>query len=167
MKQTKVLHVVRHAKSSWDFDGTADIDRTLKEKGIRNAYAVSRKMKLSNLVPEKILSSPANRALHTAVIFARVFEYPLSKLEIIQTLYESSAGSISDMLRALDDNVRSVMIFGHNPDFTELVNSFLKSPIENLPTSGAATLEFNVARWKDINRNSLTKEVLIFPGKDE
>jgi phosphohistidine phosphatase len=167
MKQAKILHVVRHAKSSWDFDGTADIDRTLKEKGIRNAYSVSRKMKLSNPVPEKILTSPATRALHTAVIFARVFEYPLSKLEINQTLYESSAGSITDMLRALDENIKSVMIFGHNPDFTELVNTFIKSPIENLPTSGAATLEFNAARWKDINRNTLVKEILIFPGKDE
>jgi len=167
MKQTKVLHVVRHAKSSWDFDGTADIDRTLKERGIRNAYAVSRKMKPGNPVPEKILTSPANRALHTAVIFARVFEYPLSKLEINQTLYESSAGSISDMLRALHDDIGSVMIFGHNPDFTELVNSFIKSPIENLPTSGAATLSFNVTRWKDISRSNLVKELLIFPGKDE
>lgn len=167
MKQKKVLHVVRHAKSSWDFNGTADIDRTLKEKGIRNAYAVSRKMKLNNLIPEKILTSPANRALHTAVIFARVFEYPLSKLEINQTLYESSSGSITDMLKALNDDIGSVMIFGHNPDFTELVNSFIKSPIENLPTSGAATFEFNVTRWKDISRSNQVKEVLFFPDKDE
>lgn len=167
MKQTKILHVVRHAKSSWDFDGTADIDRTLKERGIRNAYAVSRKMKFGNLIPEKILTSPAIRALHTAVIFARVFEYPLSKLELNQTLYESSAGSICDMLRVLDDDLRTVMIFGHNPEFTELVNLFVKNQIENLPTSGAATLEFNVTRWKDISRNNLVKELLIFPGKDE
>ena len=75
----KVLHVVRHAKSVWDYDGIADIDRTLKSKGIRNAYEISRKLKLINLVPEKIVSSPANRALHTAVIFARVFEYPLAE----------------------------------------------------------------------------------------
>jgi len=167
MKQLKVLHVVRHAKSSWDFDGTADIDRTLKEKGIRNAYAVSRKMKLTSLVPEKLLTSPANRALHTAVIFARVFEYPLSKLEISQSLYESSAGSITDMIKALDDSIQSVMIFGHNPDFTELVNSFIKNPINNLPTSGAVTLEFNVARWRDISRGNIVKEVMNFPGNDE
>jgi len=167
MKQTKVLHIVRHAKSSWDFDGTADIDRTLKERGIRNSYEVSRKMKLSNLIPEKVLSSPAMRALHTAVIFARVFEYPLSRLEINQSLYESSAISIIDMLRALDDNLKSVMIFGHNPDFTEIVNLFLKNPIDNLPTSGAATFEFSVSRWKDIGRNNAVREVLIFPSKDE
>ncbi len=167
MKQTKILHVVRHAKSSWDFEGTADIDRTLKERGIRNAYEVARKMKLGNLIPGKIISSPANRALHTAVIFARVFEYPLSKLEINQTLYESSAGTITDMLKALDDSYTSVMILGHNPDFTDLANSFLKNRIDNLPTSGAASFEFNVAHWKDISRNTLVKEVTIFPSKDE
>ena len=72
MKQNKILHVVRHAKSSWDYDGIADIDRTLKSKGIRSAYEISRKMKLSQQLPQLIISSPAIRALHTAVIFARV-----------------------------------------------------------------------------------------------
>ena len=34
---------------SWDYDGIADIDRTLKPKGIRNAYEISRKLKLNNV----------------------------------------------------------------------------------------------------------------------
>ncbi len=77
MKQLKVLHVVRHAKSAWDYDGVADIDSPLKSRGIKNAYEISRRLKLSDLVPQKIISSPADRALHTAVIFARVFDYPM------------------------------------------------------------------------------------------
>jgi phosphohistidine phosphatase len=58
------------------------------------------------------------------------------------------------------------MIFGHNPDFTELVNLFIQNPIDNLPTSGAASFEFNVSHWKDINRNHLIRDVLIFPAKE-
>ena len=41
MKQLKILHVVRHAKSYWDYESIADIDRTLKEKGIRVAMVTS------------------------------------------------------------------------------------------------------------------------------
>src|SRR5512133_47432 len=152
MKQAKVLHVVRHAKSSWDFDGTADIDRTLKPKGIRNAYEIARKMKLSELIPDKIFSSPANRALHTALIFARVFELPLTDLRITEVLYETSADKIAEMIRELDDDCQSVMIFGHNPDFTDLVNYFLKTSIDTIPTAGAVTLKFNTNSWSEITR---------------
>ena len=167
MKHQKVLHVVRHAKSSWDYDGTADIDRTLKSKGIRSAYETARKLKLSNLIPQKILSSPANRALHTAVIFARVFEYPLADLKMTNVLYESSALKIADMIKNLDDDCKSVMIFGHNPDFTDLVNRFLITPVDNMPTAGAVTLKFNVSKWADISREALEKHIFNFPDTVE
>jgi phosphohistidine phosphatase len=167
MKQAKVLHVVRHAKSSWDFDGTADIDRTLKPKGIRNAYEIARKMKLSELIPDKIFSSPANRALHTALIFARVFEFPLTDLRITEVLYETSADKIAEMIRELDDDCQSVMIFGHNPDFTDLANYFLKTPIDNIPTAGAVTLKFNTNSWAELTRANFEKHIFNFPGNDE
>jgi len=167
MKHLKILHVVRHAKSSWDYDGTADIDRALKSKGIGSAYAISRKLKLNNLVPQKIITSPANRALHTAVIFARVFEFPLAEIEISNVLYESSADKIVDMIRKLKDDYSSVMIFGHNPDFTNLVNNFIKSPLDNIPTSGVVTLKFTAPDWKGIDRNNLESQLFNFPNKDE
>lgn len=167
MKQLKVLHIVRHAKSSWDYEGTADIDRTLKAKGIRTAYEVSRKMKLTNMVPEKIFSSPADRALHTAVIFARIFEFPLAGIEITNVLYESSPDKIMDLIREIDDSVKSVMIFGHNPDFTDMVNRLIKSPVDNIPTGGAVTLKFSATSWGDIGRTNLEKYVLNFPSKND
>jgi phosphohistidine phosphatase len=167
MKHLKILHVVRHAKSAWDNDGIADIDRTLKSKGIRNAYEISRKLKLNQLVPDKILTSPANRALHTAVIFARVFEYPLDELEISNILYESSANKIVDLIRKQKDEYQSLMIFGHNPDFTDLVNIFIKSPIDIIPTSGVVTLKFNSLGWKGIDRNNFENQLFNFPNNDE
>jgi phosphohistidine phosphatase len=167
MKHTKVLHVVRHAKSSWDYDGTADIDRTLKNKGIKSAYAISRKLKLTNHVPEKIFSSPAIRALHTSVIFARVLEFPVSGIAINNILYESSASKIMELIRNLEDDCTSVMIFGHNPDFTDLVNRFVKPLIDNIPTSGVVTLKFNSPTWKGIDKDNLEKFLINFPDNDE
>jgi phosphohistidine phosphatase len=167
MKHLKVLHVVRHAKSAWDVDGVADIDRSLKSRGIRKAYEISRKLKLSNQVPQKIVSSPADRALHTAVIFARVFEYPLAQLEINNVLYESSTEKILDFIRAFNDEYISVMIFGHNPEFTDLVNNFIKSPLDNIPTAGVVTLKFGSANWKGIDRSNLDGQSFNFPDKEE
>ncbi len=167
MKQLKTLHVVRHAKSSWDYDGTADIDRTLKTKGIGNAYAISRKLKLSNLFPQKIISSPAIRALHTAVIFARVLEYPLREIEICTLMYESSPDKIMELVRKTGNECKSLMIFGHNPDFTDLVNGFIDKPIENIPTSGVVTLNFASSDWNGISMKNLESHIINFPAKDE
>jgi len=163
----KVLHIVRHAKSSWDFDGIADIDRTLKSKGIRSAYEISRKLKLSNQLPDRIVTSPANRALHTAVIFSRVFEFPLKNIEISSLLYESSLEKILDFLKATPDDCMSIMMFGHNPDVSDLAGHFVRSLVMEIPTAGVVSLVFKVDCWKDISHENLEKHVAVFPSKDE
>ncbi|MDG2194493.1 MAG: histidine phosphatase family protein, partial [Polaribacter sp.] len=38
----KTLYIVRHAKSSWKYDDVNDIDRPLKERGIKDAHLVSK-----------------------------------------------------------------------------------------------------------------------------
>lgn len=167
MKQLRVLHIVRHAKSSWDYSDVADIDRSLKSKGIKNAYEISRKLKLKNLVPEKMVSSPADRALHTAVIFARVFGYSPGNLVISEILYETSTEKVLELVKDTGDDYGSLMIFGHNPDVTALTNHFIKTPIDNVPTSGAVTLKFSSPSWKTIDRKNLEGHVFHFPNKEE
>jgi len=96
-----------------------------------------------------------------------VLEFPLSDLIISNLMYESSTEKILEMIKKLDDDLKSVMIFGHNPDFTDLVNHFIRTPIDNVPTSGAVSLKFNSATWKGIDRSNLEQHVLSFPSKDE
>ena len=60
----------------------SDIDRPLKKRGINDAHLMSKV--LSELVSRDqtfSISSSANRALHTAVIFCENFEYPLSNFK--------------------------------------------------------------------------------------
>jgi phosphohistidine phosphatase len=167
MKHLKVLQVARHAKSAWDSDGVADIDRSLKSRGIRNAYEISRRLKLDGLIPQKIISSPADRALHTAVIFARVFEYPLEQLEINNILYAASLETILDLIRGIRENFNTIMIFGHNPEFTEIVNHFAKKTLDNIPTSGVVTLKFDCTEWSGIDRSNLERQLNTFPKAEE
>jgi phosphohistidine phosphatase len=167
MKQNKILHIVRHAKSGWDSDGIADIDRTLKPKGIRNSYEIARKLKLSSQLPDAIVASPANRALHTAIIFARVFEYPLAKLEISSLLYETSADEILGFIRNFSNTHNSLMIVGHNPDVTQIVNYFVPKTVIEVPTAGVTTLQFSCERWKEIAPGTVGKHLFNFPSKEE
>lgn len=147
----KTLHIVRHGKSSWDLPGIADIDRPLLEKGVQNNYQMAEKLKIKFNKPEQILSSPAVRAIHTAIIMARVFGTPLNFIRINKSIYDCQPSAIIEMLEETPAEFDNVMVVGHNPTFTELANLFLPTPIDNLPTTGIVTLQFQVKNWEIIN----------------
>ncbi len=165
MKNKRTLQIVRHGKSSWDYDSLSDIDRPLKLRGIKNAYEMARRMKIRNSLPKLILSSPANRALHTAVIFARVFELSFEQLSIEAKLYETGEERLLQLLKNIPDEVTSIMLVGHNPVFTNFANLFVSTPIANIPTAGVVSLTFDAASWKDVGKDTVKEENFDFPSK--
>ncbi len=165
-KKYKVLFIVRHAKSSHDYENIADIDRPLKLKGIKTAYEIARRLKLRNDLPELIISSPANRAIHTALIFARVFETKGNLVRIDEGFYDGSVDFFINQIKMTDDSINSVMVFGHNPGFTELANTFLPQVLTDLPTAGTVKIEFNVDSWKEIDKKTVKEHTFVFPAKE-
>ncbi|MBN2610221.1 MAG: histidine phosphatase family protein [Bacteroidales bacterium] len=166
MKKTKTLHIVRHAKSSWDYQNISDYDRPLKLRGIVNAYEMARRVKIRNSSPDYIITSPANRAFHTASVFARVIEIPFSQFRVDSDLYGSDIETIINLLKNIDDKFKNVMIFGHNPEFTELANQFAKHAIENISTCGIVSITFNVDEWKNIAKEHVKEVVFDFPKNE-
>jgi len=158
---------VRHAKSSREYENIADIDRPLKEKGIKNAYEIARKLKLKNDLPDLIITSPANRAIHTALIFARVFETNKRLIKIEEEFYDGSVDFYIHQIKETEDIFNSLMLFGHNPGFTELANKLLPEAIDNLPTTGTVKIVFDVDSWRKISREAVKEYDFVFPSGDK
>ena len=118
----KTLFFVRHGKSSWE-SNVSDKDRSLKERGVLDGILMSQWFKKQNENLEAIFSSPANRALHTASIFTREIGFASEKLVISEELYDFSGESAHQFIKSLDNDLGSVMIFGHNYAFTHLINN--------------------------------------------
>ena len=161
----KTLHIVRHGKSSWDLVGISDRDRPLLEKGIANNYRAAERLKLKYLKPDMIYSSPANRAIHTAIIFSWVLETDTELIIIKNSIYETDTKKALELIKTTKADVDNLMIVGHNPVFTDLTNLFLKEHIENLPTSGVATFQFDTKDW-DISAKSPISANIDFPKKE-
>lgn len=159
----KTLFIIRHAKSSWNFD-LPDIDRPIGTRGRRDVVKIGKHLSLNEPTPQLILSSPASRALHTALFLADYWNYPEEDIQIHKGLYHSSAESTLQILSGLDDP-DSVAIFGHNPGFTELANNFLKEYLDNLPTCGVIRMELDIEKWSQISRAKLYDHAMIFPKK--
>jgi phosphohistidine phosphatase len=162
----KTLYIVRHGKSTWDYDGVKDSDRPLKEKGISDAMIMAERLKNSSRIPDQIISSSAARALHTAIIFNRSLKIPEKNFKIDSDLYAATVDEILDVIYGVDDSVNSLMIFGHNPGFTELANYLCNLKIDNIPTSGIVMITFTTEKWIKLNRNVVMNEFFDFPGNE-
>jgi phosphohistidine phosphatase len=155
----KTLHIVRHGKSSWDLPGISDIDRPLIEKGVQNNYVMAERLKAKFEKPQLILSSPAIRAIHTAIIFARILNVSVEFIQFRNNIYESEPSFIFEIIEEAPININNLMIFGHNPTFTDFANHFLIPKIDNLPTSGIVSLQFNSKNWHIKNVKPILREV--------
>ena len=156
----KTLILVRHGKSSWEYE-VGDKDRPLKERGINDAYLVGSVFRMQAPEIDAAYSSPANRALHTALILMRSLNYPLGRFQITEDLYDFSGGSVARFVQGLDDALQTVIIFGHNHAFTHIANQWGSESIDNVPTSGLVQLSFNINSWRDIQSGQTEK--VIFP----
>ncbi len=161
----KNLFIVRHGKSSWDYPSVSDIDRPLKDRGIDDAYDMAKRLLKMEARPDAMISSPAVRALHTAIIFSRILEIPPDEIIINQDLYLADVDDIVSVIRATDNSRNSLMIFGHNPGFTDLANHLSGLNVPNVPTTGLVWLKFKTESWMDIGKKRLSSEYFDFPRK--
>jgi len=156
----KNIIFVRHGKSAWNYD-VNDKDRPLKERGINDGLLVSGKFKNLGITPDAIYSSPANRALHTCTIFLRKLKYDLERFRLSEELYEFSGEGVMEFVQNLDDSLDTVMIFGHNYAFTNVVNQWGSEAIDNVPTTGLVQIQFDIDFWKSAKQGKTVRT--IFP----
>lgn len=148
----KTLYIVRHAKSSWEYSGIEDIDRPLKKRGIKDAHLISKYLSKKIKRPDVFVSSSANRALHTSIIFCENLNFPLANLQINKQLYSFSDGYLVKTVYALDDGFNSAIIFSHDHGINTFVNEFGDRPIAHVTTCGVIGIKFDEKHWKNIRR---------------
>ena len=161
----KTLYIARHAKSSWDDMHASDHDRGLLPVGKKRTKKIARWLEEHKISPDRIISSAAVRAYKTACLLAQGMGFPEEKIEKEATLYDADTEEIMKIIYALPDTVEKVMVVGHNPAFTNLVNLFLDwgHQIDNLPTSGVAAIRFETDKWDELDLAEQQVEFLITP----
>jgi phosphohistidine phosphatase len=159
----KTLYFVRHAKSSWEEQGVDDMERPLMEKGIARTKKIIRFLNKQKITVDLMISSPAVRAYETARLIAEGIDYPVKKIEKNMTIYDGSIDRILDLIYGTPNEVRSLMIFGHNPTITNLVNLFLHPGIEMMPTTGIVCLSFETDKWEEVPSVKGVQKFIISP----
>jgi len=162
----KKLILVRHGKAEDGFSEISDFERSLISRG----KTVSRQMALKLKSKEKstglIITSPAFRALETALIFAGELGIAPEDIVMNSSIYDGlSLKNLPALLSSVNEDADTIMLFGHNPVFSDLANNLSKEGCDPLPKSGVACLSFNIKRWSEISRNSGKLEYFLKPEK--
>jgi phosphohistidine phosphatase len=151
----KQLILVRHGKSSWEFD-VRDHDRPLIFKGIQDAHTIGKSLKEFPTRPDLIWSSTAARALQTATILTEYVDYDLKKLALKRELYTFDSKDLLQMVKTIPEFVETCMMISHNHGLTDLVNQLGNTYFSNVPTTGVVLIEFENTQWSDINKGITT-----------
>ena len=159
------LYIIRHGKSSWDHYGLEDIDRPLANRGIRNAGDMAERLKAMDRVPQLILSSPASRALNTAMLMSKAWGLDPDQQQIHDPLYMAYPSEIGKVVASAPPEITDLAIYGHNPSFTTYANSFLELPLDNLPTAGVVIVTLESDSWGGIGRKQVKETYVDYPKR--
>ncbi|MEU6034414.1 histidine phosphatase family protein [Actinomadura sp. NPDC047616] len=136
------LLVLRHAKAV-PGGGMPDIERSLADRGRRDAEAAGEWLRDRGLVPDLVLCSSAVRTRETlerlAVPAAVRYE---------SQIYDNDADTLLTLVREADDDVRTLLLVGHNPSVHQLVHDLTGAAPDAFPTCALAVIEWE-GGWTD------------------
>ncbi|MCB0768572.1 MAG: histidine phosphatase family protein [Flavobacteriales bacterium] len=161
----KTLYLCRHAKSSWADPGMDDFDRPLNERGQRNAPFMAGLFKERGEPVDLIVSSPANRALTTAKAFASALHLPADRFKQDGNIYLAERHTLSHIVNELPASADRVLLFGHNPGFTELLDHLSDAGVDNLPTCGMVRIDLPVDEWEQVTKGCGTLVWFDYPKR--
>ena len=64
-------------------------------------------------------------------------------------------------IKSCDDEVNTLLVFGHNHAITAVSNTYGSKLFENVPTSGVVVIQFDTNSWKTISEG--TTILKVFP----
>lgn len=164
---TRRLLILRHGKSDWS-RGVLDFERPLKERGKRNAERIGIWMAEQSKVPDCVLSSPAVRALSTAISACRAMGQTEDLIYEDPRIYAASPGGLLEVLKGVPAHCQRVMLVGHNPGLEILLEYLTGGDIETpedgklLPTASLAELEMP-DDWRGLEEGCATLREYVRP----
>jgi phosphohistidine phosphatase len=157
---SKKLLLVRHAKSDWADVNLSDFNRPLNPRGLRDSVEMAQRITMHKLIPEKLVSSPALRAITTCQIMAQNWGKEINSIAQDAKIYEANVSNLLKIMNEFDDADDYIALFGHNNGITDFAVYLTDADLFNIPTCGLALIEFPFESWKMVSKN--TGDVLLY-----
>jgi len=167
MSMTRELLLLRHGKSDWSADAD-DYHRPLKDRGKRGAQRIGVWLAQQKMVPDLIVTSPAERALVSAQKACKAMGNGDAGIQRDRRIYEAVVDDLLAVLGDCPQDAGRVMLVGHNPGLEDLLvwlASTTPEPDDGklLPTATLARLQMP-ADWRLLVAGSARLDAITRPG---
>ena len=168
MSGARTILLLRHAKSAWGNAGQNDHDRPLNRRGERAAGTMADHIASAAPRPDLILCSTATRTRQTLAPLVKALAAPAPPIALEKDLYLASEATLLERQRALPDDVRTVLLIGHNDGIGHLAGALagqgrageLADLRDKYPTGALANLRMSRGPWSALAPGSC--ELLAF-----
>lgn len=159
----KSLCLLRHAAAASDPD-TEDYERPLSALGRRQAEAMARHMRETQIRPQAVLCSAALRGRQTWELIAAALE-PGAGGGFDARLYMASIERLVERIGAVPEGAASALVIGHNPGLQQLANWLAGDPPRGIamPPCALAVLTLSAAGWRNLGRGDAELTALCTP----
>jgi phosphohistidine phosphatase len=156
----RTLVLLRHAKAETPGE-EPDIERRLTARGESDADAAGSWLADEGLRPDLVICSPAVRTRKTwqgaAVALAQAEpEGAAPEVHYEPTLYAGGRTEVIDLLRAVPEDVQTVLVVGHNPTMSDVSRllGHQGQEVAELKTCGLA-VHRDEGPWSDVEPGSM------------
>ena len=133
------LILMRHAKSSWNFDDLSDHQRPLNGRGRKAAKRMGQVLRAKELFPNIIWSSDSTRTRET--VSRLIDQVELSEIKYLDGFYHAGANKVLYLCQERGEpDTNTLMLTGHNPGWEELVYYF-SGLSRRMPTGACAVFK--------------------------
>jgi phosphohistidine phosphatase len=158
----KKLIIVRHAKSEWKA-GVSDFDRPLNESGVRVAPKMGQALIDLGVEPDYVVCSPSKRTNQTATLLLNGI-YDLKTINYQELIYNASFFELLQLINNdIPDNVNTLLIVGHNPGVSELIEYLSSANIGGMPTCSCVCITAGIDSWQLASKDVFLLDWNIYP----
>jgi phosphohistidine phosphatase len=133
-----LIYFLRHGEADWPDWKKSDDERPLTEKGKKEMHEVGAFLANLSVKPDVVLTSPLPRASQTAEIVAGYIDSKCVEDELLAPGFGRS--ELKKLLK--EHGGESVMLVGHEPDFSRTVGKLTDARIK-LSKAGIALVEID------------------------
>ena len=155
------IYFLRHAKSSWDDFALKDFDRPLSTRGIQDADLMGNFFRSKKIKIDLILSSPSKRTTETLNHF---FQPERPNIQFEESIYHASLEEVLTVIFGIPEDIKTVMLVGHNPSMHEITEFLSNKFINKYPTCCLAALTTNL-NWNKFSRGCASLDFIKKPSE--
>lgn len=148
--QRKIL-ICRHAEAEDPYPLQPDFERELTTQGTQEARKTGMWLREKFGKVDKIISSPAKRASHTARILAGKLYFDEEQIDYQPDLYNAKEHRLVQSLSEVPDDAYTVLLVGHNPGITRFARELTESMVGYLNTAQVVAVEISLESWNQVH----------------